>query len=148
MTKKIDLIQNKIQEDNKIRWWKTKSSKMTGIIILIFFAIGFALWFFAFRPFVSTNDARINATIVNVANAGTSGQIQNIFVKEGDTVVKDMILAELDHRTAEALLQQAKTRSELAESIYKSDLSLLKIQGSASSSLIVQNPTHLQPMQI
>jgi membrane fusion protein, multidrug efflux system len=126
MTEKKDLIKETPAIAAKIPWWKTKGSKITGIIILTVFVLGIIIWFFAFRPFVSTDDARINASIVQVANAGASGQIQIVNVKEGDVVRKDMILAEIDHRTAQAQFQQAKARADLSELIYNRTLPLMK----------------------
>ena len=70
MTKKNDSFHDKIPEKIKNQWWKSKTSKITGIALLLIFIAGLAVWFFVFRPYVSTDDARINATIVQVANAG------------------------------------------------------------------------------
>jgi RND family efflux transporter MFP subunit len=111
-------------------WWKTKKAILVGIAVLIAFLLGFLIWFFAFRPFLSTDDARISADIVNIANAGASGPILTVDVKEGDSVTNGMVLVELDHRIAEAQYQQAKARYEFAEASFKRVIELKSGLGS------------------
>jgi membrane fusion protein (multidrug efflux system) len=103
----------------KVEWWQTKNAKMAGTAILVVAVASVLVWLFAFHPYVSTDDARISADIVNVANMGSGGQILTVNVKEGDVVTNGMVLAELDHRIAEAQFQQAKAKEEFAEASFK-----------------------------
>jgi membrane fusion protein (multidrug efflux system) len=104
--------------DNKGPWRKSRGAKIAGIGILSAFLTGFAVWYFAFRPYVSTEDARIDADVVRAANVGASGQILAVKVKEGDWVTNGMVLVELDHRVAEAQYQQAKVKYEYAKALF------------------------------
>ena len=93
------------------KWWETRSSKIAGIILSAVAIVTLVVWFIAFRPYVSTDDARIAATTVKVANLGASGQVMKILVTEGDFVSKGQVIVELDKRTAEAQLEKAKARA-------------------------------------
>lgn len=101
-------------EGKGMRWWKTRQARIAGWITGSLILIGIIIWWFAFRPYVSTDDARVDADIVRVSNQGASGQINKIFVNEGDRVSAGAVLVELDHRTAEAQLEKAKARSDFS----------------------------------
>lgn len=100
-------------ENKNEAWWKTRRSKYAGIGIGIVAFMGFFVWWFNFHPYVSTDDARVDADIIRVANQGASQPIVKVFVEEGDSVKAGMLLVELDHRTAEAQLERAKARARL-----------------------------------
>lgn len=93
-------------------WWKTRRAKITGMIVGAVAFITVIIWAIAFRPYVSTDDARVAATIVKVANRGATGLIQKVSVTEGGKVSRGEILAELDHRTAQAQFDRAKARAQ------------------------------------
>ncbi len=98
-------------EKENIRWWQTSQARITGLIVGVLALLGIVIWWFAFRPYVSTDDARVDANIISLANQGISGQIDKIFVTEGDKVTAGMVLIELDHSTAKAKLEQAEARA-------------------------------------
>ena len=92
-------------------WWQTRASKtaayiVSGIVIFILL-----IWVIFFRPFIATDDARVSADIIRIANRGVNGQIIKVNVREGDIVSAGMDLAELDHRAAEATYKKAKARA-------------------------------------
>jgi RND family efflux transporter MFP subunit len=100
-------------------WWKHRRAKITGLIVALLALAGFVIWFFFFRPYLDTNDARIAATTVQMAPPGAGGMVIAIAVTEGSRVKADDILVELDHRVAQANLQRAKTHLALAEKDYQ-----------------------------
>jgi RND family efflux transporter MFP subunit len=105
---------NDIHAKEQIAWFKTKKAKLAGLIILATMFFGLVIWFFAFRPYVSTDDARIAATIVKVANRGTSCLIEKVDITEGTSVNQGTILVELDHRAAKAQYDKMKAKAQLA----------------------------------
>jgi multidrug resistance efflux pump len=109
----LDNIKKHIPENREV-WWKTKHAKITGIIMAAISFILFLIWFFAFHPYVSTDDARVDADIIRVANQGAVQRIEKITVEEGSRVHKGDLLLELDHRTAQAQFDRAKARAYLA----------------------------------
>src|SRR5438309_458141 len=95
-------------------WWKTPKATKVGLFTLLLSVAGVALWWFRFHPFVSTDDARVAATMVRVAPSGVSGRIMEVKVEEGSQVAKGDTLVELDHRIPEAQLNRARAKKELA----------------------------------
>jgi membrane fusion protein (multidrug efflux system) len=82
----------------------------------------FAVWWFAYRPFVTTEDARIAAPVVVVAPEGAGGRVERVLVREGQAVRAGEPLVELDAATeragvdrARALVAQAEARVGEAE---------------------------------
>ncbi len=132
-TKETHITNTPVKE--KGPWWQTKRAKIAGAAVLCAAFIIFMIWFFAFRPYIATDDARINADIINIANTGASGQMLTVNVKEGDIVTNGMVLAELDHRIAEAQLQQAKAKFEYASVSFKRALALSSGYGSSRQQL-------------
>jgi membrane fusion protein (multidrug efflux system) len=94
-------------------WWKSKRSKLTGFVALALAVIGFLAWLFIFHPYVSTDDARVAATLIRVAPEAISGRVIKMAVQEGDHVKKGDVLVELDHRIVDAQLQRAQARATL-----------------------------------
>ncbi len=109
-------LQRKLEAttDKKV-WWQSARAQWTAIISLAVAVAGLTVWWFFFHPFVSTDDARVAATLVRIAPEGVSGKVVRIAAQEGDRVKKGDVLVELDHRTAEAQLQRAKARAQLAD---------------------------------
>lgn len=101
------------KEHSKTPWWRTKRTKNVASIAAAIFVLSLIVWWFAFRPYVSTDDARVTATLVRVAPEAIGGRVIKIAVKEGDKVKKGDVLAELDHRVAEAQLQRAQAKADL-----------------------------------
>jgi len=97
-------------------WWKSKLAQNTGIAFVTAAVIGLVVWFFAFHPYVSTDDARVTENLIRIAPDGVSGTILKINVAEGDPATQGEVLAELDHTTYQSELQKAQAHSILAQS--------------------------------
>jgi len=100
-------------------WHRTRRTKITALIASVFALICIIAWWFLFRPYVSTDDARVAATLVRIAPEAVGGRLIKLNVKEGDRVKKGDILGELDHRIAEAQLKRAKAKAALSASDLK-----------------------------
>jgi membrane fusion protein (multidrug efflux system) len=96
-------------------WWKHPRSQATFRVALVVILVGITAWWFFFRPYVSTDDARVAATLVRLSNEGVSGPLVAVYATEGTPVTVDMVLAELDHTQANAQLAKAEARRVLAE---------------------------------
>jgi membrane fusion protein (multidrug efflux system) len=103
----------------KVKWWKSARSKTIGKVTLGLGLVGVVIWWFFFHPYVSTDDARVATTLVHVGSQGAAGRIEKINVEEGTRVKRGDILAELDHRAAEAALEGAQAHLGLANHDYK-----------------------------
>jgi len=102
-------------ESNGVAWWRTSRARIAGTGIGIVAVACFFTWLFYFHPYVSTDDARVDADIIRVANQGASQRIVSVHVTEGDRVRKGDLLVELDRRIAEAQLDRARARARLTE---------------------------------
>jgi multidrug resistance efflux pump len=96
-------------------WWQSKLAKITGLVFLVLLAVGLVVWFFAFRPYVSTDDARVAEDLIRIAPDGVGGKVLNINVAEGDPVTQNQVLVELDHATYQSELEKAQARAMLAQ---------------------------------
>ena len=99
----------------KVNWWKTRKTKLallSGILLSLPMALA---WYILFYPYVSTDDARVAATTIQVAPLLQRGRIIAVHIQEGDRVKKGDLLVELDHEMAEAGLLRAKARLHYAE---------------------------------
>ena len=116
-------------------WWKNKRTIITAQIMGALFVAIFVFWFTYLMPFVSTDDARIDADTIKIANLGTTGQIIKVFVKEGDKVEAGTILAELDHASAEAQLSRVQAASHFAKIDLKRTKAIASQQGLSQQSV-------------
>jgi RND family efflux transporter MFP subunit len=123
------------QTSEKKVWWQTKRAKVTGFVCLIIAILGVVAWWFLFFPFVSTDDARIAATLVRIAPEGVTGRIEKLNVTEGSRVKKGDVLIELDHRLTDANLERAQSRFDLASQDLKRSQSLARQSGLAMRDL-------------
>jgi membrane fusion protein (multidrug efflux system) len=96
-------------------WWKSNLAKNTGLAFLGVVVAGVLIWFFAFRPYVSTDDARVAEDLIRVAPDGVSGTVLKINVTEGDRVVLGQVLAELEHTVYQSQFEKAQARSILTQ---------------------------------
>lgn len=115
--------------ESKGPWYQNKRAQTAGKILGVLFLAAFIMWFFMFMPFVSTDDARIDADVAKVANQGYSNVITKIYVKEGDQVTAGTLLAELDHTMAEAQLQKATADANFSDIDLQRNEALAKQQG-------------------
>ena len=83
--------------------WKT----LVALVALIAAVGGFGVWWWRSSGYVATDDARIKAEIVAVS-AELTAKLQSLTKEEGDTVARQEVLATLDRRELEILLQQAE----------------------------------------
>lgn len=96
-------------------WWKSSLARKTGAAFGLLVLAGVVTWFFAFRPYVSTDDARVAEDLIRVAPDGVSGTVEKVIVEEGDRVTQGQVLAELDHSTYRAGLAKAQAHAILAQ---------------------------------
>jgi membrane fusion protein (multidrug efflux system) len=85
------------------RSWKT----LAGLAAFIAVVGGFAVWWWRSAGYVSTEDARIKASIVAVS-AEMTAKVNSLTKEEGDAVTRQEVLATLDRRELEIQLQQAE----------------------------------------
>ena len=96
---------------NKV-WWKTKRARHVGLIALGVSLLSIVIWFIAFYPYVSTDDARIAMTFVRIAPSDISGRVKKLNVQEGSLVKKGDLLIEIDHRIPQAEEEKAKAKAD------------------------------------
>jgi RND family efflux transporter MFP subunit len=97
------------------RWWHSKLAKNTGLAFLTAAIMGLIVWYFAFRPYVSTDDARVAEDLVRIAPNGVGGTVLKINAAEGDRVKRGQVLVELDHTPYQSQLLKAQARATLAQ---------------------------------
>ena len=96
---------------SQTRWWPHPRAKKVFSIGAFISILGIVTWFFMFRAFVSTDDARVAVTLVRLAPEGASAKVIHIGVTEGDRVKVGQVLLEMDHSVAEANLMKAKAKA-------------------------------------
>lgn len=96
-------------------WYRTARAFQVGVLALLIAGAGTAVWWFHYRPFVATDDARIAMTLVRVAPSMVSGRIDKVNVTEGSKVKASDVLVEIDHRIPQANYDKAKARYDLAD---------------------------------
>lgn len=106
--------QSHARPKNRASWWKTRRARNAGLVTAVVALAGFAVWWFAFRPFVSTDDARVMMTFVRVAPSNVGGRIEKVNVEEGSRVKAGDVLVEIDHRIPQANFDRAKAKADLA----------------------------------
>lgn len=97
------------------KWWQTKGAQRVGTGLIVLAIVGTLTWWFAFHPYVTTDDARISMTFVRSAPSGVSGRIEKVNVEEGSHVKAGDILVEIDHRIPQANYDKAKSKADLAQ---------------------------------
>lgn len=112
-----------------LSWWEHRRAKMTGLAVGGILLLGVLVWFFFFRPYVSTDDARVAATLVRLAPEAAGGRVIRLYVQEGDRVKKGAVLVELEHRSSEANLLKAKARADQLEKELKRFQQLAAVKG-------------------
>lgn len=116
-------------------WWKNKMAQLAFKILGSLFAFAFILWVIFYLPYTATDDARVDAHTIKVANLGASGLVMKIYVKEGDKVTAGQVLAELDHATAEANLAKVRAAANFAAMDLKRTRAIASQQGLSQQSV-------------
>jgi len=73
------------------------------------------VWWFHFRPFVSTDDARVAAPLIVIAPQGSGGRVDRVLVREGQTVKVGETLVALDAVAERAQVDKARALVALAD---------------------------------
>lgn len=97
-------------------WFKSPAAYWAFRIAPTLFIIGFIFWFFFLHPYITTDDARVAATLVRLAPQGKGGRVVALAVTEGSVVKRDAVVAELDHSTAAAQLLRTAARYRYTQS--------------------------------
>ncbi len=99
---------------------KRKSPWVLRLLILFVVAgvVGGAWWWYQTTRYVSTDDARIAGTMVNVS-AKLPGRVVEVLIKEGDTVKAGQVLARIDTREVAAQRAQAEANLATAKAKYE-----------------------------
>jgi RND family efflux transporter MFP subunit len=118
-------------------WWRSRRAKTVGSVGAVIAVIGLIAWWFLFRPYVSTDDARVAMTFVRLAPSNVSGRVEKVNVEEGSRVKAGEVLVEIDHRIPQAQYDRAKARADLAVREL-SRLQRLTSQGSATPQALDQ----------
>lgn len=118
-------------------WWQTRRAAQVGLGVLVVSIAGAITWWFAFRPYVSTDDARVAMTFVKLAPSNVSGKIEKVAVEEGAHVKAGDVLVEIDHRIPQANYDKAKAKADLANrELYR--MQRLTSEGSATPQALDQ----------
>jgi len=104
-------MDNASDKKKNLPWWKTRASMITARVMAAITAVILLVWFFAVHPYVRTDDARVAADIIRIANRGVNGQIEKVNAAEGGVVAPGMVLVELDRRASEAQYKKAQARA-------------------------------------
>ncbi|MDF2565999.1 MAG: secretion protein HlyD family protein [Massilibacillus sp.] len=102
------------QAPNKKRKWMITAAILLGLLA----ALG-GWWWLKSSGTVSTDDASVKSNMVGIS-AKVSGQIDDIEVKEGDTVEVGQVIAKIDNRAFEIQVEQAQANLAAAKAKYDS----------------------------
>ncbi len=96
-------------------WWKHPRAVLAGKVSFAVGALGLVAWFLFVFPYVSTDDARVAATMVRLAPQGVGGSAIHVAVDAGDRVTRGQVLVELDlDAQAQENLARAQARAIVA----------------------------------
>ncbi|SHJ44665.1 HlyD family secretion protein [Propionispora hippei] len=92
---------------------KRTMGMIVGLIVLIAVSGGVWWWIRSSR-IVSTDDARVKGTIVNIS-AKVTGRVEKLLVQEGDAVTAGQVVATIEQREFQAQLEQAQAALAAAQ---------------------------------
>lgn len=95
-------------------WHERPAARTAGQVTVAILLLGLLYWWFGVHPYVTTDDARVAATLVRVAPEGAGGRVVELDAAEGDTVTAGEVLIRLDPSTAQAELERATAQATLA----------------------------------
>jgi membrane fusion protein (multidrug efflux system) len=133
-TKENDMPKKEKDTANE-KWWKNRNAQTAMAVIGCLFVAAVIIWFVNFLPYVSTDDATIDADVVKAANQGAGYAVAKVYVKEGDTVKAGDLLLELDHRTAQAQLDKALAHADYTSTDYARAKAIESKQGMSRQQL-------------
>jgi membrane fusion protein (multidrug efflux system) len=84
-------------------------------VVAAMLAGSFGVWWGHYRPFVSTDDARVAAPIIVIAPQGSGGRVDRVLVREGQTVTAGATLVELDATAERSQVDKARALVALAD---------------------------------
>ena len=96
----------------RLKYWGSLSAIALALILLL------AWWSYGGNRSV-TEDAFVEAHIINVAPQAVSGHLVSFFVEENDRVEKDQVLAEIDSESYRDQVDLARRKVEAAEAELK-----------------------------
>ena len=121
--------------NNQVNGQKKKNKVYIPLIIVVLIVVGGGIyWYHEYSKYISTDDAYIDADRVAVSSK-ILGRISKLYVQEGDSVSKGMLLAEID--SAELFAQktqglaakdQAIASKKQFEAKYSYDQESIKVQ--------------------
>ena len=98
-----------------------------GLTMALFVVvIGAGVWWLMYRGWVSTDDAFVEARIVEVAPS-VAGRVLNVKVNDNERIVKDQLIVEIDPRDIQSRLDQALAALALARAEHKAAESTLEL---------------------
>ncbi len=115
--------------------WKHPRASLTLWISLGVLIVGIIVWWFLLHPYVTTDDARVAATLIRVAPESVGGRVIKVSVVEGDHVKKGDVIVELNHEIPQAQLQRAKAKAVLSEREFHRVNELVSQRGLAAREL-------------
>ncbi len=121
-------------ENQEVEKKKGKKVYIPLIIVIAGVLVGSILWYRNYSKYISTDDAYIDSDHVAIGSK-VLGRISHLYVEEGDSVKKGMLLAELDSTEMYAqkqqlisLKNQALTNKQQFEAKYLADQKSIKVQ--------------------
>jgi membrane fusion protein (multidrug efflux system) len=128
---KISAINNEIKNIGKKKRGLKVYIPLTLVIIIVICAAIY--WYIEYSKYIRTDDAHVDSDEVSVSSK-IMGRIVHLYVNEGDSVKKGMLLVELDSTDLIAQKQQTITMRQqtiaskiLAEAKYRSDRENIKV---------------------
>ncbi len=125
-------MENNNQETNQKR---KKTVYIPLIVVIVLVLAGGAYWYHQYSKYISTDDAYIDADRVAVSSK-MLGRISKLYVQEGDSISKGMLLAEIDSSELFAQEKQGMAMRDAAiaaerqiEAKYLFDQENIKVQG-------------------
>lgn len=110
-------------------WYRQRNAVLSFQAVLAAAVVGLLYWFFFVFPYVTCDDARVDANLARVAPEGAGGLVLKVDVTEGDVVRQGQTLVELDPSKAQAELERASARALLAAKEFKRGEELVAEQG-------------------